>query len=173
MPNFLNYNDMPRGKLFIKTTATAQVNGNDNGWVDAYDTYGLSLDEQGLSRLMTPAGIKSPVVNKNSQTDGQSIVGALVREARSVSLGMHIVARNQTEFFTKYSNFCSQVLANGYLEIWTAYQPSVVYKFVYLDCQQFDEYNGEMALFTLSLLEPHPEDRTGTVPNIENSNEQA
>ena len=51
---------MPAGELTI--------NGKD-----AYTTWGLSLEETGLSKLMTPAPHKEPVQNKNMAMNGTKI----------------------------------------------------------------------------------------------------
>lgn len=144
---------MPHGELFIRATGGGEFE-------DAYDTYGLSLNEEGLSRLMTPAPLKEPVSNKNVITHGASILqSSLVKDVRQVSLGMHISAPDKTTFLSRYASFC-QLLDNGFIDIKTKYQEGVVYHFIYLDCTQFSEFNRELAKFTLSLEEPHPESRT-------------
>ena len=145
---------MAKGILYIKTA-------NTNGWVDAYDTWGLSLSQTGLSRLMTPAPNKSAVTNKNIISHGASVVqNTFYKDVRQVSLEVHITARTKDVFMQRYASFCSQVLDAGYILIKTSYQPNEVYHFLYLDCTQFSEFLREMAKFTLTLEEPHPEIRT-------------
>ncbi|MGX8695470.1 MAG: hypothetical protein ACSW8D_03710, partial [Prevotella sp.] len=71
---------MPAGELTI--------NGKD-----AYTYWGLSLEETGLSKLMTPAPHKEPVQNKNMAMNGTMIVGAVnLKDVRTVSLPVHITA---------------------------------------------------------------------------------
>ena len=145
---------MPAGELFIKKK------GGD--WEDAYNVYGLSLSETGLSRLMTPAPNKSAVTNKNVISHGASVVqDTFYKDVRQVSLEVHITARTKQQFFERYAAFCA-VLDLGYIRLYTKYQPNVVYHFLYVDCTQFAEYQREMAKFTLTLEEPHPEVRTNT-----------
>lgn len=145
---------MPHGVLYIKV-------GNTHKWVDAYDTYGLSLSEAGLSQLMTPAPNKDAVTNKNIITHGVSIMqGSFYKEVRQVSLDCHITAPNKATFLQRYAKFCSEVLDVGYFKLQTTYQPGVAYWFVFVSCNQYSEFSREMAKFTLSLEEPHPEQRT-------------
>ena len=145
---------MPHGELHIKTASI-------NGWVDAFDTWGLSLSETGLSRLMTPAPNKSAVTNKNIISHGASVVqNTFYKDVRQISLEVHITAPTKEDFMDRYAAFCAQVLDAGYIRMKTKYQTGVVYHFLYLDCTQFAEYGRRMAKFTLTLEEPHPEVRT-------------
>ncbi len=158
--------------LYIKTSGTSSPQSSDDGlatggWVDAYTTWGLSLSETGISRLMTPAPHKQPVYNSNVISDGKAVMqNTFYHDVRQVSLEVHITAKaggGQTakeNFITQYSNFCTQVLGAGYIEMRLGFQPSVIYKFIYLDCTQFSEFKLEMAKFTLTLEEPNPADRS-------------
>ena len=138
---------MPAGELFI--------NGKD-----AYTTWGLSLDETGLSKLMTPGPHKEPVQNKNMAMNGTHIVGGVAyKDVRTVSLPVHITAPNKSTFLSRYASFCAE-LDTGRLDISTKYEPGKVYHFIYEDCQQFSEFMLEMAKFTLSLTEPDPSNRS-------------
>ena len=47
--------------------------------MDAFVTYGVSLESEGMSKLMTPAPHKEPVQNKNLAMNGTAIVGAVAR----------------------------------------------------------------------------------------------
>lgn len=136
------------GELFINGT-------------DAYTAYGMSLEDGGLARLMTPAPNKQPVSNKNVVTDGASVVGVTVgcKDERTVSIPFHIIAADQSDFLTKYAALCA-VLDNGIVSISTRWQPNVVYHFIYIDCQQYQQFIVGMAKFTLSLYEPNPSNRT-------------
>ncbi len=153
---------MPHGVLYIKRNS-------ENQFKDAFDHYGLSLDDEGLSRLMTPAPHKEPITNKNVITDGMAIMqGSFYKDSRTVSLGMHIIARPSVEngvsytakenFLRQYNAFCD-VLSAGAIDLKTAFQPNVVYHFIYKDCTQFTEFNQEMAKFILTLEEPNPQIR--------------
>jgi len=151
---------MAHGVLYIRTSANGE-------WLDAYDTWGLSLSETGISRLMTPAPHKNPVSNSNVISHGRAIMqGTLVFDVRQVSLEVHITAKAgnghtaKENFLSRYSEFCQNVLYAGYIEMKLAIQPSVIYKFIYLDCTQFSEFRMEMAKFTLTLEEPNPNDRS-------------
>lgn len=141
-----------QGELFFKR-------GND--WVDAFVTYGVSLESEGMSKLMTPAPHKEPVQNKNLAMNGTAIVGAVgYKDVRTLSVPMHIVAQTKNDFLTRYAAFCTEILDAGWIHVKTKYQRGVVYHFRYVDCQPFSEYNMKMAKFTLSLEEPNPNNRT-------------
>lgn len=152
--------------LYIKTTqTTSPVNGTDNnatsGWVDAYVTWGLSLSDGARSKLMTPAPHKDPVTNKNVITHGVSIVqSGVYKDARQVSLEVHITAPDSSTFKTRYADFCSKVLDVGFINLKLACAPTVIYHMRYVDCQQFTEFNLEMAKFTLTLEEYNPSVRS-------------
>jgi len=150
---------MAKGELFIKHPNTTWEQTPNNG--DAYLNYGVSLEENALSRLMTPAPNKLPVENKSDLEHGKRIIndGVVMKDERSVSLVMNISAPSKEEFLRRYSDFCRDVLDNGYLEIKTSYQNGVVYRMTYLDCTQFQEYCLGVGKFTLSLNEPNPNDR--------------
>ena len=156
---------MPKGQLYIKTSVTSSPTSTDtnvgNGWVDAFDTWGVSLTAGSRSRLMTPAPHKNAVTNKNVISHGASIVqSSFYKDVRQLSLEMHITAPSESAFLQRYAAFCTQVLDQGLIHMKLSSQPSVVYHLVYVDCQQFAEYNLSLAKFTLSLEEPHPEIRS-------------
>jgi hypothetical protein len=133
----------------------------NNMAIDAFDEYGISLEDEGISKIMTPAPHKEPVQNKNMAMHGTAIVGNVnLKDVRTLSLPMHIVAKTKEAFFTKYGKFCSEILDAGWIHLKTKYQPNVIYHFRYVDCQPFSIYNMEMAKFTLSLEEPNPNNRT-------------
>lgn len=143
---------MAQGEVFFK---------RNNAWVDAYTEYGLSFEDEGLSRLMTPAPHKEPVQNKNMAMHGTSIKGAVgYKDVRTISVPMHITAASKTVFFQRYWKFCQEILDPGWIHIKHAALTDTVFHFRYVDCQPFSEYHREMAKFTLSLEEPNPNNRT-------------
>lgn len=138
---------MPKGELYI--------NGKD-----AYTEWGLSMTDQGLSALMTPAGNKAPIENKSRMKDGKDTdMTATRKDERTLSLPIQITAPNQATFLTRYAKFCEE-LDGGTLEIRTKYQPTVLYRTYYISCQQFSQFIREMATFSLRLCEPNPKNRS-------------
>lgn len=70
-----------KGELYIK------INGN---WVDTWTEYGLSMEDTGLSALMTPAPHKEPIQNKNMAMNGTCIVGPVtLKDVRQLSLPVY------------------------------------------------------------------------------------
>lgn len=135
-----------RGELYI--------NGKD-----AYDTWGISLSDSGLSALMTPAPNKEYIENKSRLGHGKSVINNNVRiDERNITLPIHLTASNKNEFFSRYSSFCEE-LAKGYMEIMTSYQPNVLYRMYYISCNQFSQFMHGIGKFSLKLNEPDPTDR--------------
>ena len=128
---------------------------------DAYMEYGISMEQTALSALMSPPPMKSAIESRYRTIHGKKVVNNNPRyDARDLTLAIHITARNKEQFFQRYNKFCQNVLARGELQISTKYQPNVVYKCLYVSCQQFSEFMARYAVFSLKLTEPDPSDRT-------------
>jgi hypothetical protein len=135
-----------KGELFI--------NGHD-----AYETWGVIMDDSSLSALMTPAANKEYISDESRLQHGRRMLTSNVKkDARDLSLRLEIWADNRTAFYTRYSAFCS-VLDSGVLHIKTKYQSGVVYKCIYQSCQQYTQFRGKVGKFALRLIEPNPTDR--------------
>ena len=167
---------MPAGELYIayqsamsNVPTSARFNysngtytqNNSGTWVDAYLAWGVSMDKNGLSNLMTPAPLKDMIENKSAVENGKSVIrtGRYVDE-RTLTLGMNISASTKSDFFSKYGYFCSQVLAYGKLDMMTKYQSGVIYHLDYLSCQSFGEFRLSLGKFMLRLVEPNPANRS-------------
>lgn len=128
--------------------------------IDAFERYGINLEDGALSTLMTPAPMKEFVESKSRVCHGKSVSTTNAKyDSREITLPFHLIAKSKTEFFQKYSLFCTEVLANGSFELRTKYQPGVVYRLVYLSCTQFRQFMREMAVYSLKVEEPNPTDR--------------
>lgn len=128
---------------------------------DAYTTWGILIDTQSLSALMTPAANKEYINNESRLSNGtQYLVPSTPKVAhRDLTLTLQLVAPTEEAFFTRYQSFCNE-LKGGTLHIWTGYQPNVVYKCLYVSCTQFTQFMRGIAKFSLKLIEPNPEDRS-------------
>lgn len=143
---------MPAGELYLR---------RGGSWVDAYTEYGLSLEDEGLSRLMTPAPQKEPVQNKNMAMNGTAIKGGVgYKDVRTLSLPIHILAPTRESFFSQYWKFCNEILDTGWVHVRHSALSGVEFHFRYVDCQQCSVYHRKMAKLTLSLEEPNPNNRT-------------
>lgn len=130
-----------------------------NGY-DAYERYGINLEDGALSTLMTPAPLKDMVECKSRLRHGKTVVSGNAKyDSREMTLPFHLIAKDWDTFFKQYSLFCEEVLAKGKFEIRTKYQAGVVYRLVYLSCTQFRQFMQEMAVFSLKVEEPDPTDR--------------
>ena len=174
---------MPHGELFFRKK---EANAT---WVDMYDTYGISLSDASLSRLMTPAPNKEAVENTSRRQHGKRVVRDSLyvkKDARDVLLEMHITARPTTDgvisytarqnFWRQYQAFCSDFLDLGFFDIASAYikdsvggaQVTVggtsygklsVFRMTYVSCEEFSEFMQELAKFSITLNEPDPTNR--------------
>lgn len=128
---------------------------------DAFERYGINLEDGALSTLMTPPSMKEFIESKSRLQHGKKVITKLPKyDAREITLPFHLIAKSKEEFFEKYRLFCNEVLSNGKFELSTRYEPGVVYRLVYLNCTQFSQYIREMAVFSLKVVEPDPTDRS-------------
>ena len=147
---------MPAGELYIKTANTISPQdttdpNETDGWVDAFKAWGLSMEDEGLGRLIAPDPHKPPVTNKNATAHGAHIVtGIGLLDEVTISLPVHITAVSRAQFWQRFAAFC-EVLQAGGISVKTCYQPSVTYDFTYQACQNFSEFMQEMAKFDLIL----------------------
>lgn len=147
-------------------------------WVDAFDAWGVNLEDGALSALMAPPPMKDFIESGSRLTHGKQIIAKVPRyDSRDLTLQFHIVASSKEDFFSKYAAFCDDVLSKGIFSIKTKYQPArtvtqdgnsvtipeVVYHLVYRSCSQYTQYHREMAKFTLKVSEPDPTNRTEVV----------
>lgn len=141
---------MPKGQLYINNS-------------DAYTEWGISLEDEALSALMTPAAMKDYVESESRLQHGKRVIVSRPRlDSRDVMLGFHLSATTRSEFLARYASFCDE-LAKGSLAIWTEFQPAAEYHCVYNSCTQYSAYASGLAVFSLRLTEPDPTDRAVTV----------
>ena len=154
---------MPKGQLYIRPQGTAV-------WTDAYTAYGVSFSDGALSKLMTPAPNKSVIENKSRLQDGKRIVRTrkyIRKDERELSLEMHLSAPDSVTFWERYRLFCTEILDQGLFEVKHAdikdgsgaNAKPLIFRLTYLDCQQFSEFQQQLAKFTLRVNEPDPTNR--------------
>lgn len=170
---------MPQGELFIRTKRTRQLasgaagliatrpagwgtpgSGDDgNGWVDAYLRYGLSLENGARSKLLTPMPMKTPTNATSPSLNGVAFSGDTIgkTDKHEFSFDIHIVAPGEEAFLDRYDLFCQEVLRGQYFQLRISKRAEDVRHLLYDGCEPFQEFRLEMAKFTLSVIEPHPE----------------
>ena len=134
---------------------------NNNGtYIDAYLQWGISLDGTALSALMTPAPLKELIENNVTTEHGLRVVRTGRKLAsRTININFNISASNQATFLSRYGNFCSNVLANGKIDLMTSFQAGTLYHLDYLSCQNFAEYRLGVGKFSLRVIESNPNSR--------------
>ena len=156
---------MAHGDLFIRCYqtidgwSTAGYGTGGDYWYDTYDNWGVSLEDGALSELMTPPSAKEYITNECRLENGTRYAAYSPKVAqRDITLSMHLVAKNQTEFFNKYNNFCL-ALRSGRIDFKTKYQQGIVYRCRFVSCTQYSQFLNGMAKFALKLIEPDPTNR--------------
>ena len=132
-----------------------KINGKD-----AFERYGINIEDGALCALLTPPPMKEFVESTSRIRHGKSVIAKDPKyDSREISLPFHLIAKNQTDFFQKYNLFCTEVLSQGKFELQTKYQTGVVYRLVYLSCTQLRQFKQELAVFSLKVEEPDPTNR--------------
>ncbi len=147
---------MPHGQLiFTPKINDAYSNSND---IDAYDEWGLSLEDGAMNALLAPPPNKEPVVNKNQTAWGAQVIVAGLTDERTITLQVHIVAATRSAYYQKYYAFVSFIKNNVFRIKVRDYSGTLrtTTDLYFLDCQNFRSFDGTMAVFNLSLYEPQP-----------------
>jgi len=127
---------------------------------DAHKTWGVFLDDTGLSTLMTPAPLKDYITNKSPLNNGKDVKPWTPKvDERDLTLVLYLVAPDRETFLSRYNAFVTDVLQAGELTLKTKYSDDV-YHLLYVSCQQFSTYRMGVGKFTLKLNEPNPLNRT-------------
>lgn len=144
---------------------------DNTGWVDAYLRYGLSLENGARSKLLTPMPMKTPTNASEPTIDGVAFSAETIGKSdkHEFSFDIHIVASSENDFITKYDLFCQEILRGQYFQLKLGKRVGEVRHLLYDGCEPFQEFKLEMAKFTLSVNEPHPEIRDNRVPNVMNT----
>lgn len=138
------------------------MNVKINGY-DARKTWGIVFDSTSISALMTPAPMKDYIENSSRLEHGKHVLTNDTKvDARSITLSFSLIARNETEFFSRYNAFCNE-LEKGTIIIELSIMNGVIFKCIYKSCSQFTQYNNKLARFSLKIEEPNPKDRVKQV----------
>ncbi len=121
--------------------------------IDAYTTYGVSLEDGGDSLMAFPPN-KQPVTNKNVTADGASVVAGTAgfRDERTVAVPLHIVANSMSDFLAKRNAFYTAV-SSGAITLTLPTKGGETHTVYYIDCNQYTQFDG-LARFILNLYEP-------------------
>lgn len=126
---------------------------------DAYATWGISMDTSTLSSLMSPPPNKEFIENKSRLENGKRVIISNPKiDERTITLTFSLSAKTEEDFFLRYDNFCKE-LSTGILNIKTKHQPNVLYRTVYVSCNQFTQFMRGIAKFSIKIVEYNPMNR--------------
>ena len=140
---------MPHGELTIY---------NYENTYDAWDEWGVSLEDGAYGTLLAPPAVKARVENSSRLEKGKRIIATeTFYDSREVTLEMHLYAPGYATFLTRYRAFLAAINGRqGFVMQYRPYGQTLYFKVMYLSCTQFAAYNGTLAKFSLRLVEPQP-----------------
>ena len=151
-----------RGDLILRCDPSSTV------WYDAYDAFRINLEDGALATLMAYPPMKEDIRNDSRLEHGTRHTDINPRVAeREFAIPIHLVAKKGDDYFGYYKQFM-YFLRNGWIDIWVkALNPShasptandTIFRCKYRSCNQFRQYFGKVAVYSLSLVEYNPNDR--------------
>lgn len=140
---------MPKGQLYI----------ND---VDAYTEYGISLNEAGLSTLITFPERKDFVKNEVRTEHGTryNLTSPPCIKEREVTLYFHMYANNSEHFNERLNTLKELFIATVEIKLRTSFEPNVCYRLLYVSCLPLTQFRQEYALIGIKFVEPNPNNRS-------------
>jgi len=133
---------------------------DDSLYKDLYEEYGVSFLKGSYLSLLSKAKAKDYVKNDSRLLDGVQYLAtpATMKKAdKNVSLTILMEGTDSDDFTSKYESFTDKI--SGGLIFLKVPSKKRVFKLVYSDIQIKQEYFQNKATFTLSMIEPNPEDR--------------
>lgn len=148
--------DVTRGYVDVVSTGqTFLYSISVDNWTDTWEAWGVGLEDGALDALMTFRPNKEPITNKNVTAQGAVVVcGAGLVDERTVSVPIHIVARNKQDFLSKREAFY-EAIQEGKIVLRVEKPVQVSYEMYYVSCSQYTQFMIGVAKFILSLYEPN------------------
>lgn len=126
--------------------------------------YGMRPTLGWFCNLIAPAPVKEYITSKTRLKAGSKLfapANRCVEDERQVQLPLGYQGGTRAQMYTSLNNFVNMLKANdGRVNINTDYLPGVTFRCYYKSITQLQESGGRMALFTLTLVEPDPTNRT-------------
>lgn len=134
---------------------------------DAYTRWGLSLTEGALAAILTPPPSKDYITNDSPLEDGTRYAlteASLPHTAqRELTLPVHFAAPDRETFLNRYAAFCTEVLEGRKIDL-SLPATGKTYHLLYKQCTQYSHIFGQLAKFSLKVVEPDPTDRPTFTP---------
>lgn len=131
---------------------------------DTETAYGVFFTDNSITALMTPAPLKSYITNKSALQPGKQVLPYAPKvDERDVQLTFGLRASSLAQFLMRYRKFCAE-LEKGVIDLMVhIYEGNTwiktTYRLNYISCNQYSEFNGRLAKFTIKFSEPDPSNR--------------
>lgn len=128
------------------------------GGADAWDSFGVLLQQGSLITLMAPPPYKAILVNESRVTDGKQYDTAhAMKDERQFTLSLACVAKEAGGVYSQIQSFMDAVSnKNG---VFLSGNGFVGMKVLYKGMSGTSEFNGEIATFAVTFVEPNPAKR--------------
>jgi hypothetical protein len=135
---------------------------------NTYTQWGIVLAPGSVEQLLALPPAKDYVINESRLESGVRVLTsgtAMSKDAdREVTLEVHLLATDATDFKTKYAAFLSYIRSNRELVVVTSHS-SDAYHFIYRSCNAFSDWDGRVCHIALRLWEPNPGNRASGSSN--------
>lgn len=111
--------------------------------------------------LLTPSGVKEPIVNECRLQHGSQVLilpDTVRQKKRDVTLGFVIKCNSVSEYTAKQEAFMA-LISSG--EIWLKVEKlNLIFKLVYSEASKYENFGAKIGKFALKFVEYNPADRT-------------
>ena len=128
---------------------------------DAYTDWGVSMGDNFIDAIETPAAVKDYITNESRSEHGKRVItdSSVIKVAsRDVTLQFHICGNSTQDYLNKKKAF-QAVLYNGAVDIQIPSRSSEVYHLIYQGKQVSFSQTAREGKLSAKFEEPNPMDR--------------
>ena len=144
-----------KNSAFIKLASE-----EDSSYVDIYTTYGVSFLKGSYYKMIKRGSSKGYTSNESRLTDGIQYLAKpsfAKYSKKAFSVEILLEASSMSDYVSKIESFTDKISSGlFFLKIPSRFR---VFKLVYTDMKEKQEFRNGKAIFTLDLEEPNPRDR--------------
>lgn len=117
--------------------------------------------------LLTPPGVKEPIVNECRLCNGSQVIiapNSVKLKKRDVILSFVISGNTVSEYMNLYKEFI-KFISSG--EIWMKVEKlNTIYRLVYSECQRYNDFGAKLGKFALKFTEYNPANRPNETESV-------